>query len=144
MTACYNISLIHTKIKETVIIFFHRTDHGCVSSTASRCHDQHNRTRHCKPRSFHSESFCSRRIKGKSCRRAVDQMFSRLKLFRKIILSSARQFFCCTKISFFHIFFPQLTLYLYTSVSSCSNFSASSKNLLLISDSGFPSITVFP
>ena len=60
MTSRYDIGLVHHQIEKTVIIFPHGTDKRSISSTAARCHDQHDRIRHSKSRSFYSESFCSR------------------------------------------------------------------------------------
>ena len=41
MSSRYDIRLIHRKIKETVLILRHGTDHGRIPSAASRCHNQH-------------------------------------------------------------------------------------------------------
>ena len=74
MTSCHDICLIHHQIKKSIVIFAHGADQGCISSAASRCHDQHDRIWNSKSGSLHTESFCSRRVKGKCRRRAVDQV----------------------------------------------------------------------
>ena len=83
----YDIRLIHREIEEPVLILRHGTDHGCIPSTASRCHDQHDRIRDCKPSSLYAESFRSRRVESKRRRRTVDQMCIRPELFRNVISS---------------------------------------------------------
>ena len=138
MTACDNICLIHHQVKKTVIIFRHGTDKRSISSTASRRHDQHNGIRHCKPRTFYSEAFRSRRIKCQRCRRTVDQMFPGDHLRRDRFRSKPFQFFSCCKIRFlFHT--PSISV-----PSLSSSFRASAKNFSLISEFSSPSITVFP
>ena len=74
MTASHNICLIHHQIKKAIVIFAHGTDQRRISPTASRSHDQHDRTRNCQPCSLDSEPFCSRRVKGKGRRRTVNKM----------------------------------------------------------------------
>ena len=74
MTSCHNISFVHHQIKKSVVIFPHGTDQRRISPTASRSHDQHDRTRNCQPCSLDSEPFCSRRVKGKGRRRTVNKM----------------------------------------------------------------------
>ena len=88
MTTCHNICLVHHQIKKSIVIFTHGTDQGCISSAASRCHDQHDRIRNGEPGSLYPESFCSWRIKGKCCRGAVDQMHIGFKLIRNVISST--------------------------------------------------------
>ena len=83
----YDIRLIHREIEEPVLILRHGTDHGCIPSAASRCHDQHNRIRDCKPSSLYTESFRSRRVESKRRRRTVNQMRIRPELLRNIIPS---------------------------------------------------------
>ena len=88
MTTCHNICLVHHQIKKSIVIFTHGTDQGCISSAASRCHDQHDRIRNGEPGSLYPESFCSWRIKGKCRRGAVNQMHIGFKLIRNVISST--------------------------------------------------------
>ena len=87
MSSRYDVCLVHRQIEETVLILWHGTDHGCIPPTASRCHDQHDRIRNCKPGPFHTESFRSRRVERKRRRRTVDQMRVRTELLRNVIPS---------------------------------------------------------
>ena len=149
MTAGYDIRLIHQQIIKTVMVRSHRTQNRCISAAASRSHDQHNRTRNRQTCTFNAKSFRSRGVECQRCRGTVDQMRMRNELLRNILFSKAVQFFYRTKICFLsHIFSSSFhkSEYLlpYAFSSSFSNNSARSKKHLLISESGFPSITVFP
>ena len=105
MTACYDIRLIHQQIIKTVVISTHRTQNRCISSAASRCHNQHDRIRNRKSRTFDTEPLRSRRVKSQRRRRTVDQMRMGNELLRNILFSKAVQFFHRTKICFLsHIF----------------------------------------
>ena len=68
MTSRHDIRLVHHQIKKTIMIFPHRANHRCISSTAPRCHNEHNRARHCKTGTFYTKPLCSRRIKRQRCR----------------------------------------------------------------------------
>ena len=157
MTASNNIRLIHHQVKKSVIVFRHGTDKRCISATASWCHNEHNRVRHCKPCTLHAESFCTWRIKCQSFRRTVDQMLPRDHLRRNRFQPVPGQFFHCCKICFlFHTpsFLSESvseTAMTFSAVFSSaaspslsSSFRASAKNFSLISELSSPSITVFP
>ena len=60
MTPRYDIGLVHHQIKKAVVIFPHGADQGRISSAAARCHDQHDRIRYGKSRSFYSKALGSR------------------------------------------------------------------------------------
>ena len=134
MSSSYNVCLIHQQIIKTVMIGAHGTENRCIAAATSRRHDQHDRIRNCQTCTFDAKAFCSRRIECQRCRGTVDQMCMGNKLLRNLIFSQFIQLFYRTKISFlFHAF----------SSSFHSNVARSKKHLL-ISESEFPSITVFP
>ena len=130
----HNIRLIHQQIIKTVLIGPHRTKHRGIAATASRRHDQHNRIRNRQTCTFDTKSFCSRRIECQRCRGTVDQMCMGNKLSGNVIFSKLIQLFYRTKICFLSHAFS----------SSFHNNVARSKKHLLISETGSPSITVFP
>ena len=138
VTACNNIRLVHHQIKKSIIVLRHGADKRSIPSAASRCHDQHNGIRYCKPGTLYAKALRSRRVKCQSCRRAVDQMLPGDHLRRDHFQPAPGQFFCSCKICFFF----HISSF---SVSSLSNsFLASAKNFSLISEFSSPSITVLP